>query len=84
MPKKSTKNHSTFKVRRDELVDFVKKIFKEGNARRVVIKDTKGKKYAEIPVNIGIVGFLAAPLLFAILAVAAMVDVFEVEIIQKQ
>ena len=84
MPKKSAKDQSTFRVKRNELSDFVKKSFKEGNIRRIIIKDMKGKKYAEIPVTVGVIGFLVAPILFAILALAAMVDMFEVEIVRKK
>lgn len=62
---------------------FCKKMIREGNIRRIVIRDTKGKTYAEIPVTIGIIGFVIAPLLIAVAAVAAMVEVFEVEIVRR-
>ena len=81
--KKSSAEKSTFKVKGDQLVDFVKKVFHEGNIRRIIIKDGKGKIYMEIPVTIGVVGFLIAPILIAVSALAAMVGAFEVEIIRK-
>lgn len=77
------KKKNTFKVKGDELTKFVKKAIKEGNVRRIIIKDMKGKVYAEIPVTIGIIGFLIAPIVIAIAAVAAMVEVFEVEIVRR-
>lgn len=77
------KKQSTFKVKGDELTKFVKKMVKEGNVRRIIIRDMKGKTYAEIPVTIGIIGFIIAPIVIAIAAVAAMVEVFEVEIVRR-
>jgi len=79
MPKKK----NTFQVKSDELVKFCKKMIKEGNIRRIIIRDTKGKTFAEIPVTIGIIGFIIAPVVIAIAAVAAMVEVFEVEIVRR-
>ncbi|MBN2087595.1 DUF4342 domain-containing protein [Candidatus Peregrinibacteria bacterium] len=72
-----------FKVKGDELLAFIKKIIKEGNVRRIIIKDGKGKTYMEIPVTIGFVGVIAAPIFVAIGALAAMAGVFEVEVIKK-
>lgn len=73
-----------FKVKGDELLCFVKKMFHEGNVRRIIIKDEKGKPYMEIPVNIGVIGFVVAPILVAVGALAAMAGVFEVEIVRRE
>lgn len=81
MPRKKS---STFKVKPSQLKDFVKEMIHEGNVRRIVIKDSTGKKYAEIPVTFGVLGFLVAPMLIAVAAAAAMVDIFEVEIIRSK
>ena len=65
-----------FKVSGEELLDKVKKIVKEGNARRIIIKDSKGKTIIEIPLTIGVVGGAAitiiAPVLVAVGAVAGL------------
>ncbi len=81
--KRSNSKKSTFKVKGDQLTKFVKDAIHEGNVRRIIVKDGKGKTYMEIPVTIGIIGFMAAPLLIALGAVSAMVGVFEVEIVRK-
>ena len=81
MAKKKT---SKFEVKADELFEFVRKTIKEGNVRRLIIKDSKGKKYAEIPVTVGVIGFLVAPFLVGILAFAAVTEVFEVEIVRHK
>lgn len=83
MPRKKQSGDSTFKIKGDQLVDFVKGAIKEGNLRRIIIKDGKGKTYMEIPVNVGVLGFLIAPPLIALGAVAAMVGVFEVELVRR-
>ena len=85
MPKKkqSKSTKCNFKVKGDQLADFVKQAFKEGNIRRIIIKDGKGKTYMEIPVTVGVFGFLIAPPLVALGAVAAMVGAFEVEIVRR-
>lgn len=83
MPRKKKTSSETFKVNGDQLLDFVKSVIKEGNVRRIIIKDEKGKTYMEIPVTIGVIGFLIAPPLIALAAVAAMVGVFEVEIVRR-
>jgi hypothetical protein len=73
-----------FKVKGDELLTFVKEAIHEGNVRRIIIKDNKGKPYIEIPVTVGVVGFVIAPILVAVGALAAMVEVFDVELIRRE
>lgn len=83
MPRKKQDGDSTFKIKGDQLVDFVKEAVKEGNVRRILIKDDKGKIYLDIPVTVGVIGFFVAPMLIAVAALAHMVGFFEVEIIRK-
>jgi len=73
-----------FKVRGEELVEKIKQLIHEGNVRRLIIKDEEGKVYLEIPVTIGIIGALVAPMLAAVGAVAAMVANFKVEVIRQE
>ncbi len=68
-----TMSTEEFKVSGDDLVSFVKRIIKEGNARRIIIKNEEGKTLIEFPVTIGAVGVLLAPLLAALGAIAALV-----------
>jgi hypothetical protein len=62
-----------FKVDGKELVEQVKKLVKEGTARRILIKSTTDKTLLEIPLVLGAVGILLAPLLAGIAAIAALV-----------
>jgi len=61
-----------FRVNGEELLTKVKNLIKEGNIRRVIIKDKEGKVVFEIPMTFGVVGALIAPQLAAIGAIAAL------------
>jgi hypothetical protein len=73
-----------FKVKGKELLELVKAIFKEGNARRVIIKNADGETYLEIPVTVGVLGVLFAPILAAIGALAAAAAEFTVEVVRRE
>ncbi len=62
-----------FRVKGDELLGKVRELIREGNVRRVTIKSAEGKTLLEIPLTIGVVGALLAPVAAAIGAVAALV-----------
>lgn len=62
-----------FKVNGEELLAKVKEIIREGNARRLIIKEKDGKTMIEIPLTAGVVGIVIAPVLAAVGAIAALV-----------
>lgn len=62
-----------FTVNGEELLAKVKSLLKEGNIRRIVIKDMDGKTLVEFPVTIGVIGAVFAPVLAAVGAIAALV-----------
>ncbi|HUG33745.1 MAG TPA: DUF4342 domain-containing protein [Anaerolineales bacterium] len=61
-----------FRVVGEELLTKIKNLIKEGNIRRVIIKDKDGKTLFEIPLTFGVVSALIAPQLAAIGAIAAL------------
>jgi len=65
-----------FKLSGEELLKKVREIIEDGNARRVIIKNSKGKTLIEIPLTIGVVGGAAltlfAPVLVAVGAIAGL------------
>ena len=71
-----------FKVRGEELLKKIRELIHEGNVRRIIIKDEDGKTYIEIPVMVGIVGAILAPVLAAVGAIAALAAHFKVEVIR--
>jgi len=62
-----------FKVSGEEVIAKIKSLVVEGNARRIIIKNEKEETIIEIPLTIGAVGALLAPMLAAAGAVAALV-----------
>jgi len=62
-----------FRVDGEELLSKIKNLVKEGNVRRITIKNKEGKTVFEIPLTFGVVGALIAPQLAAIGAIAALV-----------
>ncbi len=73
-----------FKVKGQELLKKVEEIIKEGNVRRIIIKDADGKTFIEIPLTFGVIGVLAAPIVAAVGALAGVVANFTVEIIKTE
>ena len=61
-----------FKVSGQQLVDKVKEIIHEGNIRRIVIKNKEGSTIMEMPVTLGAIGAVFAPILAAVGALAAL------------
>lgn len=62
----------TFEIKGEKLVETVKNLIEEGNVRKIIINDKKGKTIAEFPLTIGVVGALIAPVLAAVGAIAAL------------
>jgi hypothetical protein len=62
-----------FKLSGDELVAKVKELVREGDIRRVAIKNEEGRTLIDIPLTMGVVGALVAPQLAALGAIAALV-----------
>lgn len=71
MPEEKVRTEE-FRVDGEELLSKIKNLLKEGNIRRVIIKDKEGKVVFEIPLTFGVVGVLIAPQLAAIGAIAAL------------
>lgn len=72
-----------FKVKGDELLAKIRQLIHNGNVSRIIIKDETGKVYLEIPVTIGVIGALFAPVLAAIGALAALAANFTIEVVRK-
>lgn len=71
MTKKTTEEE--FKVCGDALLGKVRGLISEGNVRRIIIKNKDGKQLIELPLTIGVVGAVLAPVLAAVGAIAALV-----------
>lgn len=62
-----------FKVSGGDVVDAVKRIIAQGNARRIIIKNEAGATLIEFPLTLGAIGAIIAPVLAAVGAIAALV-----------
>ena len=69
------------KVKGEDLLKKVKELIHEGSIRR--IKNDAGETYIEIPLTLGVVGMVVAPILAAVGAIAALASNFTIEIIKK-
>jgi len=63
----------TFSVSGEKIIEKVKEIIREGNARKIIIKNEKDETIAEFPLTAGAVGALLAPALAALGAIAALI-----------
>jgi len=79
MKKKSSKKEQ-FKVAGEQVLAKVKELIKEGNARRIIIRNEKKDVIMEIPLTIGAVGAVFAPVLAAVGALAALVKNCTIEV----
>lgn len=69
----TTPKEDSFQVNGEELLKKIKSLIREGNIRRITIKDKDGKTLIVVPLSIGVVGAILAPTLAAIGAIAALV-----------
>lgn len=63
-----------FKLSGGEILNKMKELIHAGNVRRIILKDEEGKTFLEIPLTIGLVGAVVAPVWAAIGAIAALVS----------
>ena len=58
----------------DQVLRKVKELIREGNVRRISIRNVEGRTLLEIPMSLGVVGAVLAPTFAAVGAVAALVS----------
>ena len=73
-----------FRIKSNELFETLKKIIEEGNVNHIIVKDDKGQKYMDVPVNVGIVGIVLAPFLATIATIAALATHLTIEVERKK
>ena len=67
----------------EQLLTRVKELIHEGNVRRIIIKQ-EGRTILEIPLTVGVVGVLVAPVLAAIGAIGALIAQCSIEVIRSE
>ena len=79
-----SEHNEEFKVNGEQLITKVKEVIKEGNVRRIIIKDKDGKTLIELPLTVGVVGAVLAPMLAAIGAIAALVTECTIVVVRQK
>jgi hypothetical protein len=72
------------KVQGDALLGKVKELAHEGNVRRIIIKDGDGKTLIEVPLTLGVVGALVAPVAAAVGAIAALAADYSIVVVRRE
>jgi len=62
-----------FHVSGEELVAKIKDLVRQGNIRRISIRNEEGRSLIDLPLTWGVVGVLVAPQLAALGAIAALI-----------
>jgi len=70
-------------VQGDDLVRKVKEIIREGNVRRIIIKNEQGEEIIQMPLTVGVVGAVLYAPLAALGAIAALVTNCTIVVIKK-
>jgi len=78
------KNREEFKVLGEEILTKVKEIIKEGNARKIIIKNEKDETIVEIPLTFAVVGAVLVPVLAAVGAIAGILTKCTLVVEKKQ
>ncbi|QRN80117.1 MAG: DUF4342 domain-containing protein [Nocardiopsis sp. BM-2018] len=69
----TAKDHvEEFRVSGEAVLAKVKELVREGNVRRITIKNEEGRTLIEIPLTIGVIGTVLLPVWAAIGAIAAL------------
>jgi hypothetical protein len=61
-----------FRVSGEAVLSKIKELVREGNVRRITIKNEEGRTLIEIPLTIGVIGTVLLPVWAAIGAIAAL------------
>ncbi|MDP2860325.1 MAG: DUF4342 domain-containing protein [bacterium] len=77
------KKEESFQVNGEELLKKVKELIESGNVRKITIKDKEGKTLIVMPLTVGVVSALVAPVLAAVGAIAALLTECTVSVEKK-
>lgn len=72
MTEKVTKR--AFRVDGDSLVSTIKELIHEGNIRRIVIQNEDGRTLIEVPLTLGVIVAIAAPVVAALGVIGALAE----------
>ncbi|MCX6796942.1 MAG: DUF4342 domain-containing protein [Candidatus Doudnabacteria bacterium] len=73
-----------FKVKGEDVLKKIKELIKEGNIRKIILKNEKGKTLVEFPLTWGVVGAALLPIWAAVGAIAALVANLTIVVERKE
>lgn len=68
------------KVNSAKLVDQLKALIKEGNVRRVVLRNPQGRVLLDVPLNAGLAASVLLPFWAAVASVAVLATDFTIQV----
>ena len=72
MSNESRRSTEEIRITGDQLLAKVKELVRQGNVRRLIIKDAEGTTLIEVPLTVGVIGAALLPVFAAIGAIAAL------------
>ncbi len=78
--KQEQTNTEEFTVSGEAVISKVKELIREGNVRRIIVKNDEGRTLIEIPLTFGVVGTVLLPVWAALGAMAALVANFTIAV----
>ncbi|MFW5738137.1 MAG: DUF4342 domain-containing protein [Spirochaetota bacterium] len=77
-----------FRVAGDQVADTIRRLVREGNARRIIVRKPNGDVIREIPLTYGVAGgallAMIAPALAAVGAVVALLSEVRIEVVRVE
>lgn len=71
LPQEEVRSES-MKVSAEQLMDTLKKLYKEASVRRIIIKNPEGRTLLELPVAVGVLGIALFHVWAAVAVIAAV------------
>ncbi len=79
----SANHFEEFKVAGKHLTEKISNLIAEGNVRNITIKDKDGHAVVQLPLTVGVIGAVVAPMLAAVGAIAALLTECSISIERK-
>jgi hypothetical protein len=74
------KRTEQYRTKGEKLVARVRELVREGNVRRITIRNEDGRPLIEVPLTVGVVGAVLVPTWAALAAIAAIVTDCSIEV----
>lgn len=83
-PKTSGPKTEEREVKSEDLLDEVKKLIKEGNVQRIIVKNKEGKELVNLPIAVGLFVVVIVPVLAVIATVVGLASEFTLVIERRE